>query len=199
MLPLTSSARGDILNHDLLSPHILLRDLARTSSVANGPEPQNHNESDMLSFLNYAEALLNQQPSGRGLLSPTTPLPASLRRSSFLIDPKTSKEAIDLAVMRSNRPKNAKLSTRFTISRSLRPVAVLFLPRSAYRLGETIHLVIDFSPPSVEQEPPVSPDSPDSAVARIQHVRNRSRLADTRRVCDASSEYSEPDEQRNNQ
>ncbi|KAF2668402.1 Rgp1-domain-containing protein [Microthyrium microscopicum] len=140
----TVNARGDILQHDLLSPHIYLRDLSKTSLITNGTKIKTPPESDLPSFLHYVDALINKQPTRSGLLSPTTPQTPHLRRSSSIAEPATSKEAIDLAIMRSNQ-SNSNFNTRFIVSRSARPVATVLIPRSAFRLGETIHLIIDFS------------------------------------------------------
>jgi hypothetical protein len=149
------SARGDVLSHDLLSPHIYLRDVARTSPLDGGATPRKSPESNLPSFLEYATALLEQQQSHAGLLSPTTAISAHLRRTSSIGEPTTSKEAIELAILRSNQSRSAQkqASTRFSISRSSRPVATVLLSRSAYRLGETFHIVVDFSPAA-------SPDGP---------------------------------------
>lgn len=62
-----------------------------------------------------------------------------------------------MAILRSNQSRSAQkqASTRFSISRSSRPVATVLLSRSAYRLGETFHLVVDFSPGAPpDGEPP---------------------------------------------
>jgi hypothetical protein len=73
-----------------------------------------------------------------------------MRRASSINEPTNSKEAIDLAIMRLNpllsASSSSNLSTRFSIARSKRPVATILLPRTAYRLGETINVVVDFSP-----------------------------------------------------
>jgi hypothetical protein len=112
------------------------------------------------------ETLLTTNTTASGLLSPTVPNTPHMRRTSSLADVTTSKEAIDLAVMRSNQAQRSNLSTRFTITRSSRPVAVLMLPRSAYRLGETIHLIVDFSVPPADKtssQPPSQSESLSSA------------------------------------
>jgi hypothetical protein len=127
-----------------------MRDLAHTSSLSSGQKLEEPAQSDLPSFLTYADTLLKTNNTAAGLLSPTVPNTPHMRRNSSIADVTTSKEAIDLAVMRSNQAQQSKLSTRFTISRSSRPVAILMLPRSAYRLGETIHLIVDFSAPVVD-------------------------------------------------
>jgi hypothetical protein len=78
-----------------------------------------------------------------GLLSPTDTIPG---RSSIAEEPQTMKESIDLAILRSNLTGAANQSAnRFEIARSGRRVAVIMLGRPAYRLGETISAVIDFT------------------------------------------------------
>jgi len=60
--------------------------------------------------------------------------------------PQTMKECIDMAILRSNLTGAANQSAnRFEIARSGRRVAVIMLARPAYRLGETMSAVIDFT------------------------------------------------------
>ncbi|KAF2654092.1 Rgp1-domain-containing protein [Lophiostoma macrostomum CBS 122681] len=147
--------RGEILGHDLMSPYIILRDQARTSSVdtdvSNGspakkkPNGQKPNDPSFDDFLEYVDNLLDRprQNSSMGLLSPTDTIPG---RSSFAEEPQTMKEAIDFAILRSNLTGAANQSAnRFEIARSGRRVAVIMLGRPAYRLGETISAVVDFT------------------------------------------------------
>lgn len=149
------NSRGEILGHDLMSPYIILRDQAKTSSVdansTNGsplkkPSTKTGQDTaDFTDFLEYVDNLLDRprQNSSMGLLSPTETLPG---RSSLPDDPHTMKEAIDLAIMRSNLTGATNQSAnRFEIARSGRRVAVIMLARPAYRLGETISAVIDFT------------------------------------------------------
>jgi RAB6A-GEF complex partner protein 2 len=160
-------ARGDVLSHDLLTPHINLRDVAKTSAINDSMSDKEPSESDLPSFLNYVSALLEQRTSNSGLLSPTTPISPSLRRTSSIAEPATSKDAIDLAILRSNQSlSHQKFSTRFSISRSSRPVATLLLSRTAYRLGETIHLIIDLSSQPSPQPPTTStpPQTPEAQI-----------------------------------
>ncbi|KAF2190632.1 Rgp1-domain-containing protein [Zopfia rhizophila CBS 207.26] len=150
------NGRGEILGHDLMSPYIILRDKARTSSVepernipngspvkkaVAGSKPDN---SAFTEFLDYVDNLLDRprRNSSMGLLSPTDTIPG---RAS-IAEPQTMKEAIDLAILRSNLTGAANQSAnRFEIARSGRRVAVIMLARPAYRLGETISTVIDFT------------------------------------------------------
>ena len=158
MLTLTLSlGRGEILGHDLMSPYIILRDQARTSSIDPGTLMINGSPSKkglaiprsegtaFGEFLEYVDNLLDRprQSSSMGLLSPTETIPG---RSSLVEEPQSMKEAIDLAILRSNLTGAANQSAnRFEIARSGRRVAVIMLARPAYRLGETISAVVDFT------------------------------------------------------
>jgi hypothetical protein len=143
--------RGEILGHDLMSPYIILRDTARTTSISESQTPKSiSKESDISEFFRYVTTLLEQSSIQNRLLSPTSPPTLARRKSSVVdIEPRTQKDAIDFAILHSNHPiKNApslsQLTNRFTIARNNQPVATLLIPRPAYRLGETIALVIDF-------------------------------------------------------
>jgi hypothetical protein len=149
---------GELLGHDLMAPYIILRDQARVKaveSVENLAESKelevkttpNSNESTLDDFLSYIDELLTKprQNSSLGLLSPTD-APRSLRRHSSIEEPVTAKEAIDMAILRSNITTEAQQSAnRFEIARSGKRVAVVMLARPAYRLGETITAAIDFT------------------------------------------------------
>lgn len=152
------TGRGDILGHDLMSPYIILRDQARTASIdaatantstlvtqqktAAGKSDQD----PFAEFLTYVDNLLDRprQNSGMGLLSPTDTVPG---RSLIAEDqPQTMKDSIDMAILRSNLTGAANQSAnRFEIARSGRRVAVIMLARPAYRLGETMSAVVDFT------------------------------------------------------
>jgi RAB6A-GEF complex partner protein 2 len=138
-----------------MSPYIILRDQARTSSLDAGttlngsstkkPSMGKKDDSALDDFLEYVDKLLDRprQNSSMGLLSPTDTIPGRL---SVAEEPQTMKEAIDLAILRSNLTGAANQSAnRFEIARSGRRVAVIMLPRPSYRLGETISAVIDFT------------------------------------------------------
>lgn len=178
----TVGSKGEMLVHDLMSPFVLLQDAARTKSIAPGPPdsggfppfPQDEPPQQLQTphhgledFLRYTERLLDapEDPNG-ALLSPTEPpSPLASRKPSFFAQtPASAKEAIDLAIMRSNQAaqpgtqassKEAQSPNRFTITRSGRPVAVLTLLRPAYRLGESVVGTLDFTAP-----PPASSDGP---------------------------------------
>lgn len=140
-----------------MSPYIILRDQARTTTVnsPNGAKsPQaikrstssgKSDENTIGDFLEYVDNLLDRprQNSSMGLLSPTGTMPG---RSSIAEEPQTMKEAIDTAILRSNLTGAANQSAnRFEIARSGKRVAVVMLARPSYRLGETMSAVIDFT------------------------------------------------------
>lgn len=152
------NSHGELLGHDLMSPYIILRDQARirsiqTASTTSLDSPRDlkeraaskPNESSLDDFLSYVDELLSKsrQNSSLGLLSPTD---ARTHRQSYIEEPSTAKEAIDMAILRSNTTTEFQQSAnRFEIARSGRRVAVVMLARPAYRLGETITAAIDFS------------------------------------------------------
>lgn len=142
-----------------MSPYIILRDQARTASIdvatasnptlaaQKGAAVRKASQDPFAEFLTYVDNLLErpQHNSSMGLLSPTDTLPG---RSSIADDhhPQTMKDCIDMAILRSNLTGEANQSAnRFEIARSGRRVAVIMLARPAYRLGETMSAVIDFT------------------------------------------------------
>ncbi|KAH0026661.1 Rgp1-domain-containing protein, partial [Aureobasidium melanogenum] len=91
------------------------------------------------------------------LLSPTAEKPSRRRSSLEDITPNSMKEAIDMAILRSNISSGssdqlAQSSNRFTIARGGQLVAIITIVRPAYRLGEIITGIIDFTPPIPETE-----------------------------------------------
>lgn len=160
--------RGESLGHDLMSPYILLTDRATTTNIptptdsslviANNPslKPSTKNSKStpaaLDDFLEYADNLLGQSPSAsKPFLSPTSEIPR--RRSSTAgLAPANMKEAIDLAIARSNLHSSisapSQSTNRFTIARAGTQVAILSLLRPAYRLGETVTGILNFAPPA---------------------------------------------------
>jgi hypothetical protein len=123
-------------------------------------------------FLRYTERLLEMSNdpnnSSNALLSPTSPsaqnLPISRQGSIADIAPATAREAIDFAIMRSNVINNqsnaaaAKTNSaggrtpqssanRFNIARAGQPISILTLLRPAFRLGEAVTGILDFTFP----------------------------------------------------
>jgi len=153
------NSHGELLGHDLMSPYIILRDQARVKTIERSPRPGSEtpkalevrtsskpNDSTLSDFLSYVDELLERprHNSSLGLLSPTE-APRS-RRQSSIEEPATAKEAIDMAILRSNTATESQQSAnRFEIARSGKRVAVVMLARPAYRLGETITAAVDFT------------------------------------------------------
>lgn len=153
------NTHGELLGHDLLSPYIILRDQAKVKSIEapkqagqdasvelHNNSAAKPNESTVDDFLSYVDDLLSRprQNSSLGLLSPTE-APRS-RRQSTIEEPGTVKEAIDMAILRSNNATESQQSAnRFDIARGGKRVAVVMLARPAYRLGEAITAAIDFT------------------------------------------------------
>ncbi|RYP56368.1 hypothetical protein DL771_011924 [Monosporascus sp. 5C6A] len=147
------NSHGEILGHDLSSPYVLLRDMAKVQALEKAPgqgedsknkTPQSG--SSINEFLLYVDELLERpRQQGAGLLSPTA-VGSSSRRPSVFEEAGTAKEAIDLAILRANLTRNGgPSSNRFEIARNGRRVGVVMLARPAYRLGESVSMAIDFA------------------------------------------------------
>lgn len=152
------NSHGELLGHDLMQPYIILQDQAKVKALPaatpNGtPEegkPTKLQEaggnSTVNDFLTYVDGLLNRpRNEATGLLSPTA---GASRRPSLIEEdaPSSAKDAIDMAILRSNvAPEGQGSPNRFEIARNGRRVAVVVLTRPAYRLGESVTAVVDFS------------------------------------------------------
>lgn len=147
---------GELLGHDLMSPYIILRDQARVRTIESNAygvvessqelKTKKVDVSSSDDFLSYVDELLSRprQNSSLGLLSPSEG--SRSRRQSTIEEPATAKEAIDMAILRSNVATEMQQSAnRFEIARSGKRVAVIMLARPAYRLGETINAAIEFT------------------------------------------------------
>ena len=140
---------GDVLGHDLMQPHVVLRDLARTKSI----DPTEENEKPVKSttkkngtsedFLQYVGTLLDRN---RRRQSSSGTMDAMLGAADTL-DANASVQAINRAILFSNQfsANNDSSSNRFEISRGGLRVAVIMIDRSLHRLGETVTAVVDFS------------------------------------------------------
>ncbi|KXJ96578.1 Rgp1-domain-containing protein [Microdochium bolleyi] len=144
---------GEILGHDLLSPYIILRDQAKVNTLDKTTERTPFHKktkstvhtSSINEFLHYVDELLEHPRNGGGLLSPTATAPGSRRPSVFGEEVNTAKDAIDLAIMRSNLSDQGQSSNRFEIARNGQRIGVIMLARPAYRLGEVVSMAIDFT------------------------------------------------------
>ncbi|CAI4217315.1 unnamed protein product [Parascedosporium putredinis] len=134
---------GEILGHDLMNPYIILQDHAKV------PAPPAAGNATVDDFLGYVDELLSRRRNGAhgGLLSPTATMPNSRRPSVYEEEvASTAKEAIDMAILRSNRASEGQSSpNRFEIARNGQRVALIVLTRAAYRLGEVVTMVVDFA------------------------------------------------------
>lgn len=143
--------------HDLMSPIILLRDEATTSCVEDqqamtppdpsAPKKPAKQESSLKDFLSYVDSLLSPQDYNNfsnplGIMSPSIPV-RTKRMSLWDEMPTSSKDAIEFAILRGSG--GSVDGTMFDIARNGRRVANLTLARPAYKLGETITAVVDFS------------------------------------------------------
>ncbi|RKF65304.1 putative intracellular protein transport protein [Erysiphe neolycopersici] len=144
---------GKTLCHDLKSPYVILQDQACIKSL-----PENHSnhtpldkksrssESRLNMFMSYTDKLLSKS---RNQISSYNLSPSDVLGSHsplFFEEPNSVKEAIDMAILRSNNATETQKSpNRFEIARSGKKVAVIMLIRPAFRLGETINVVIDFT------------------------------------------------------
>ena len=95
-------------------------------------------------LLSYVSKLLEHANSsdGAGLLSPTEDETKNF--ASISTSASTMKDNIDSMILRGNQGHMKRNATRFEINRNGQKVAVIILPRAAYRIGETIPVVIDF-------------------------------------------------------
>ncbi|KAF7870516.1 hypothetical protein EAF04_004260 [Stromatinia cepivora] len=156
------NSHGELLGHDLMLPYILLRDQARIQTLntpsdeglnispktlsINTHKSQKLNDSNLGDFLAYVDELITKprRNSSFGLLSPTETIGS--RHQSIIEEPATAKEAIDMAILRSNiATESQRSANRFEIARGGKRVAVVMLARPAYRLGETITAAIEFT------------------------------------------------------
>lgn len=133
-------------------PYVLLRDEARVQKVGPGPSPVWKQKSlsgpiwtSAPEFLSYVDEILEQRSRGNSLQPPDTP--AEKREIHSVSNTALScKDAIDLAVLRSNQAAHSSQSpNRFEIARNGRRIAVVVLNRPAHRLGETIIATVDFT------------------------------------------------------
>ncbi|KKK14223.1 hypothetical protein AOCH_000341, partial [Aspergillus ochraceoroseus] len=143
---------GDILGHDLMRPYVLLRDEARVQKIGSFPPPIAKAESmsrpawtSAPEFLSYLDEILEQRSRNSRLKPPDTIFE---KRQSHdpSAGPLSCKDAIDLAILRSNQTINSSQSpNRFEIARGGRRIAVVVLNRPAHRLGETLIATVNFA------------------------------------------------------
>ena len=145
------NAEGEIFGHDLMQPHVVLKDNAKTAAVESDvalPETPTVASSDAVEtstkdFLRYADSLLDKskrRQSSSGTL-------ATLSHERSEADTQTARGAINRAVLYSNQVAGDSDASpnRFEIARGGFRVAVVTLDRPLHRLGETITAAINFS------------------------------------------------------
>ena len=150
---LTRLGQGNVLGHELTSPHTLLSNSAtvvaledvqsenRTTTVVNFSDSVTAPNS----FSHYVGKLLEQTqlPQDSRLLSPTE----DAQRPLLQLSNQTTnvKELVDLAIVNSTSTLQSKRhANRFEIKKGGERVAVIILSRPAYRLGESIPIVVNF-------------------------------------------------------
>lgn len=136
-----------------MNPYVLLRDEARVQKVGSSPDTikeKNMSQASLSSapeFLSYVDEILGhgiRHDSSNSLYS-TAPLQKEISLESASGAP-SCKDAIDLAVIRSNQSSTANMSAnRFEITRNGRRIATVVLNRPSHRLGETVIAMVDFS------------------------------------------------------
>lgn len=142
---------GEILGHDLMSPYVLLRDEAQVKSgtkslKSHKSKAPSSAPATFTEFLNYVDELVARPKSGPdgGLLSPS--VMTTSRRQSAVDEAMTSREAIRLAILRSNMTTDGQQSqNRFVIARNGLRVGVVLLTRPFYKLGEVVTMAVDLS------------------------------------------------------
>ncbi|KAL3469884.1 Rgp1-domain-containing protein [Aspergillus californicus] len=146
------NAQGTILGHDLMRPYVILRDEARVQKLGFSPPSTAKAESisrptwtSAPEFLSYVDEILEQRSRNSSLKPPDT---LAERRPSYDLSsgPISCKDAIDLAILRSNQTINSSQSpNRFEIARGGRRIAVVVLNRPSHRLGETLIATVNFA------------------------------------------------------
>lgn len=147
----TSPEQGQVLGHDIMRPYVLLRDEARVQKVENKAPPPPKTKSisgkiwsSSFDFLSYVDEILDQRERPESISS-LTPIETHSAHE-FINEQFSCKDAIDLAILRSNQTAMSDRSVnRFEISRNGRRIAVIVLNRPSHRLGEVVVATIDFT------------------------------------------------------
>lgn len=146
---------GEVLGHDLMQPHVILKDLAKTAQIDNPehdytakPPTTADIEASNTNFLEFVDGLLDRnrrrQSSSSILMESFNPVggSAGLMQNQAL-------RTINRAVMMSNQLGASSHSStspnRFEIASGGKRIAVVTLDRPLHRLGETVTVVVDFS------------------------------------------------------
>ena len=148
-------SEGETLGHDLMQPHVLLRDPARTKSISTPFIPQQSdttsdqpskydNSAALQSYINSLLSRPKRRHSSTGsLYDPTPSLTAAEQHHPTLA---LINRAILLSSHRHLNPNTNAPTNRFNITRATQPVAVIILSRPLLKLGETLHVAIALAP-----------------------------------------------------
>jgi RAB6A-GEF complex partner protein 2 len=153
---------GEILGHDLMQPHVLLRDPAKTASISDtfpdrdqsGPLGRTTKYTDPSTLQSYISTLLSRprrRLSSTGSLYESQSLTASEQSHPTLA---LINRAIQLSSHRQLNHNNPS-GNRFNITRVGQPVALITLSRPLLKLGETVHISVALASPTSEE--PTSP------------------------------------------
>lgn len=189
------NGHGEILGHDLMNPYVLLRDSAQVKSLGKGKKEAGRKALDDvpatgLEFLAYVDELMARRNDAGGdvLLSPIEA--GDPKRSPAVEEATSAKDAIHLAIMKSNMAVRGQQSpNRFEIARNGQRVGVVMLTRPAYRLGEVVTMAIDFTDADISCYAVHSTLETSEKVDAALAVRSESSIHRvTRKVYVASSE-----------
>lgn len=146
-----------------MTPVVLLRDEAVTCCLdepweTRTPPPRHaktvsKQESSLQDFLSYVDKLLAPQDSGYnaagslGLLSPSFAPNLSKRLSIYDNQPTACKDVVEMAILGGGGGNSGFNGGHciFEIARNRRRVAAITMARPAYKLGESITAIIDFT------------------------------------------------------
>ena len=148
-------SEGEILGHDLMQPHVILKDLAKTRQLDSSDqdytdqEPSSSEiEASSAKFMDFVDNLLDRhrrrQSSSSLMMETFKPVggpPGSHQMQALKL--------INHAIANSNYLNNTSDAStspnRFEIASGGRRIAVVTLDRPLHRLGETVTVVVDFS------------------------------------------------------
>ncbi|KIX04107.1 uncharacterized protein Z518_07660 [Rhinocladiella mackenziei CBS 650.93] len=142
---------GEIFGHDLMQPHVILQDLARTKSISSpdnlqeetGTSTVRSDENSTTEFLQFVDTLLDR--NRRRQSSTGTMDPHLMNTDKDMGDSRKAVQAINRAIFFSNQLQDESSPNRFEIARNGLRVAVIVVDRPLHRLGETVTAVVDFS------------------------------------------------------
>lgn len=141
---------GEVLGHDLMQPHVILKDLAITKQLDSPEQDQDTQQlsEDELAtsnakFLEFVDHLLDRnrrRQSSSSIMMEAFKLNGGSAAQSQVL------KVIEHAIITSNYANDASTSpNRFEIASGGKRIAVVTIDRPLHRIGESIACVIDFS------------------------------------------------------